>query len=83
MGALRPDLTLLLDLPVGIGLGRASGRGSEDRFETETDGFLERARKTYLERAAEFPQRYEVIDASRDADAVWDQISLILEGRIK
>ncbi len=83
MGKLRPDLTLLLDLPVELGLSRASGRGSEDRFETESDGFLGRARRAYLERADEFSQRFEVIDASQSASEVWTQIRWGLEGRFK
>jgi len=81
MGDLRPDLTLLLDLAPELGLQRASGRGSEDRFESETDGFLQRARAAYLARAAEFPGRFEVIDASLDPDTVWVRILAALEQR--
>jgi dTMP kinase len=81
MGDLRPDLTLLLDLPVETGLERASGRGSEDRFETETISFLERARSVYLERAATYPERWKVIDATQDAHSVWRQIRQVLEER--
>jgi len=81
MGDLRPDLTLLLDLPVELGLERASDRGSEDRFETESGNFLERARETYLQRASEFSERYVVIDAAQTAREVWRQIRLVLEDR--
>jgi len=80
-GELRPDLTLLLDLPAKRGLERTSGRGSEDRFETESLQFLERAREAYLERVRAHPGRYAVIDASRAADQVWEQIRAVLEGR--
>lgn len=80
-GELRPDLTLLLDLPAIRGLERTSDRGSEDRFETESLQFLERAREAYLERARVHPGRYVVIDASRSADQVWEQIRGVLEGR--
>jgi dTMP kinase len=80
-GELRPDLTLLLDLPAMRGLERTSGRGSEDRFESESLQFLERAREAYLERARAHPGRYAVIDASRSADRVWEQIRAVLEGR--
>lgn len=80
-GELRPDLTLLLDLPAIRGLERTSDRGSEDRFETESLQFLERAREAYLERARVHPGRYVVIDASRSADQVWEQIRDELEGR--
>lgn len=81
MGSLRPDLTLLLDLPVEQGLTRASGRGSEDRFETESLRFLERARSAYLERAAANPERFTVIDASNSAKQVWTELQTILEER--
>jgi dTMP kinase len=77
----QPDLTLLFDLPVATGLARASGRGSEDRFETETPEFLELARATYLERARRFPERFEVLDASRDELDVWSQVQRVLRNR--
>jgi dTMP kinase len=80
-GGTQPDLTLLFDVPVEVGLARASGRGSEDRFENETRGFLELARATYLERARLFPERFEVLDASQDEQAVWRQVRQILRRR--
>jgi dTMP kinase len=61
---LKPDLTLLLDLPVATGRARAAGRGAADRIETEADTFFERVRQAYRERAAAEPQRWRVIDAS-------------------
>jgi dTMP kinase len=61
---LKPDLTLLLDLPVATGRARAAGRGAADRIETEADAFFERVRQAYRERAAAEPQRWRVIDAS-------------------
>ena len=80
-GDLRPDLTLLLDLPVETGLARASERGSEDRFETQSGTFLERAREAYLQRASEFPERYEVVDAAHNEQHVWRQIKTVLGQR--
>lgn len=82
-GSLRPDLTLLLDIPVAVGLQRASGRNSEDRFETESMRFLERARQAYLERAHDNPRRYSIIDASNSAREVWAGIRAELEARFK
>jgi dTMP kinase len=76
---LQPDLTLLLDIPVEIGLQRTKGRGTEDRFETESLRFLERVRQTYLERAAVFSERFQVIDASQDETMVWERIKGRLE----
>jgi len=67
---IRPDFTLLLDLPVEDGLARAGHRGEADRIERENREFFERVRKTYRERAAAEPVRYRVIDASRPIDEV-------------
>ncbi len=68
-----PDLTLLLDLPVETGMSRAKGRGKLDRIEQEGHDFFERVRKAYLQRAAEFPERIKVLDASRPPDKVLEQ----------
>lgn len=67
---LKPDLTLLLDLPVAHGRARASGRSEADRIEREEDAFFERVRATYLARAAAEPQRFRVLDASHSAEQV-------------
>jgi dTMP kinase len=67
---LKPDLTLLLDLPVADGRARASQRGGADRIEAERDDFFERVRATYRARAQAEPTRFCVIDASQPADAV-------------
>jgi len=67
---IRPDLTLLLDLPVATGRARAAGRGGTDRIETEADAFFERVRASYRERAAGEPRRFRVIDASQPAATV-------------
>nr|WP_229631826.1 dTMP kinase [Pseudomonas quercus] len=63
-GSLRPDLTLVFDLPVDVGLARAAARGRLDRFEQEARSFFDAVRQAYLARAATDPQRYEIIDAS-------------------
>jgi dTMP kinase len=77
-GDFRPDLTLLLDVPVAIGLARASQRGAPDRFEQEKTGFFERVRAEYLEMAQHNPERYRVIDASQPLDIVQQQIRACL-----
>ncbi len=63
---LRPDLTLLMDLPVEVGMERAGKRSAPDRFESEAWDFFERIRQGYLSIAAEQPSRVKVIDASQD-----------------
>jgi dTMP kinase len=82
---LKPDITLLLDLPPRIGLARAwqeldSGNrsGTESRFEEETLGFHERVRAGYLELAGREPERYKIIDASRPIDEVQADMRKIL-----
>lgn len=66
----KPDLTLLLDLPVATGRARAAGRGDADRIEVEADAFFERVRASYRERAVAEPARFRVIDASQPPAAV-------------
>lgn len=65
LGDLQPDLTLVFDLPVDIGLARAARRGALDRFEQEQRAFFEAVRQTYLDRAQAVPARYRLVDASR------------------
>ncbi len=73
-GVLRPDLTLLLDLPVHLGLERAGKRSEPDRFEREDGGFFERVRESYLQQARQHPQRYRVINAALPLAEVQAQI---------
>lgn len=76
---LRPDLTLLLDLPVEQGLQRAGARSDPDRFEQEQAAFFERVRAAYRERAREEPARFRLIDASRPLVEVQAQIDRVLD----
>jgi dTMP kinase len=78
---LQPDVTLLLDLPVAMGLERARSRraGAADRFEAEAQAFFERVRAAYLELARREPQRVHVIDASVPLEAVEQQVIAVLK----
>jgi dTMP kinase len=77
-GGFRPDLTLLLDVPVAVGLSRAGKRGTLDRFEQEQVEFFERVRLCYLEMAREHATRYRVIDAARSLDVVQRELQTVL-----
>ena len=77
-GSLRPDLTLVFDLPVEVGLSRAAARGQLDRFEQEGRAFFEAVRKTYLQRAAAAPSRYKVIDAGQPLAQVQQALDRLL-----
>lgn len=76
---LRPDLTLLLDVPAPLGLDRAVRRGALDRFEREQLDFFEKVRAAYLAAAAREPGRMHVIDASRSEAEVTRAVRAVLE----
>ncbi|MDX5372643.1 MAG: dTMP kinase [Pseudomonadaceae bacterium] len=77
-GPLRPDLCLVFDLPIEVGLARAAARGRLDRFEQEGSSFFEAVRQTYLRRAAANPERYRVLDAAQPLEAVQRDIAGLL-----
>lgn len=79
-GKLRPDLTLVFDLPVEVGLARAAARGRLDRFEQEGQAFFEAVRQAYLQRAGQAPQRYSLLDAGQPLEAVQRAIDALLPG---
>jgi dTMP kinase len=78
-GDFRPDITLLLDVPVEVGLARAGKRGDLDRFEQEEVEFFERVRQAYLDMARQHAGRYRVIDASQTLEQVQQQLELVLQ----
>jgi dTMP kinase len=78
-GDLRPDLTLLLDLPAEQGLARARGRSRPDRFESEALAFFERVRTRYLEIAGREPDRVRRIDAGQDTQRVAADVRAVID----
>jgi dTMP kinase len=78
LDGLRPDLTLLFDLPVEQGLARRGRHDPLDRFESEQRDFLRRVRQAYLERSRSDPKRYRLIDATRGVGMVRAEVRNIL-----
>ncbi len=75
---LRPDLTLLLDAPIQLGMQRAQQRGKLDRFESEKMAFFAKVREAYLSIAEQQPQRVKIIDATQSLACVQNQIKQTL-----
>ena len=81
---MRPDLTLLLDLPVIQGIERSVGRGQgSDRFEEQDLEFKQRVRQAYLDRQSDEPDRIRMIDATKSVESVhtqiWDLVSNLID----
>jgi dTMP kinase len=80
---LKPDLTLLLDVKVAVGMARARKRGALDRFEQEQDAFFERVRRVYLSRARREPRRILRVDAGQDIPSVQRDLAAILDEHLE
>ncbi len=76
---LKPDLTILLDAPVEVGLQRLEARGDKDRIEQESVHFFHRVRDAYLKLANDEPDRYRIVDATQSIAEVEEQLRRILE----
>jgi len=81
-GELRPDLSLVFDLPVQQGLLRAGKRAPADRFESESLAFFERVRKSFQERAQRSPERYCIIDADRSLTEIQSDVITAVRERL-
>ena len=79
-GSLKPDLTILLDVPLAVSLERIERSREKDRFEQEAADFFTRVREAYLRRAAAAPERYAVVDSNRDKAVVRTEIERVLNG---
>jgi len=82
-GDVRPDLTLLLDAPIEVGMARAKNRGKLDRFEEEATEFFNNVRDNYLNRAKAEPDRFKIIDATQALELVQADISKALADNLK
>lgn len=83
VGTDQPDLTLIFDLPVDVGLERAFGRGLfETRFESKGQAFHERLRQGFLDIARRFPDRCVLIDADGSEDEVEARVWAMLQARM-
>ena len=86
VGDTRPDLTIILDVPVELGLQRASRRRGEnagDRFETEDRDFHEKLREAYLDLADRNPERCALIDGSADPATTGNAIWAVVNERLQ
>lgn len=79
-GNLRPDLTIVLDVPVDIGLARAGARSAPDRFEREQAVFHAAVRGAYLRIAAHEPERVRLVDAARPLETVQASLAQVIDG---
>jgi dTMP kinase len=78
-GGLTPDLTLVLDLPVSVGLARRRvDRGQQNRLDREKERFHRKVRRGFLALAAEEPARMTIVNANRPAQAVRDDLTEIV-----
>lgn len=77
-GDLRPDITLLFDLPVEDGMARAVARGKLDRFEQEQHNFFEAVRQSYLQRAEDDPERFRLVNAQQTLHEVQQSLDVQL-----
>ncbi len=75
----RPDMTVLFDVPVEVGMARAGKRAALDRIEQEDQAFFERIRQCYLARAAQEPNRFRTVDAGQPLMSVQQQLAGIVE----
>lgn len=79
LGSFRPDLTILLDLDVKVGMARARNRGTLDRFEVSKIDFFERVRQAYLDFAKAHEDYVKVISAEDPIETVSQNILKLLE----
>lgn len=75
---LQPDLTLLFDVPLAVARKRLDAARAPDKFEQEKEDFFMATRAEYLRRAAQFPARFRIIDATEAIDVIHKLLEQIL-----
>lgn len=76
---LQPDLTLLFDVPLAVARARLDATRSLDRFEREQADFFAATRNEYLRRAAQFPDRFRIIDSTRSIAEIQARLATIVD----
>lgn len=79
---LQPDLTFLFDVPLDVARARLDATRDLDKFEQEKADFFAATRNEYLRRAAQFPQRFRIIDSTRSIEAIQLELAGILDALI-
>ena len=79
LGDFKPDLTLLLDVSVEVGMARIESRAAKDRIELEEREFFERVRSVFIRRSETFPERIKLIDASGAVDDIHSKIRALID----
>lgn len=79
-----PDITIILDVPIAVGLARAGGRGAaETRFESKGAGYQEKVRQAFLKIARDNPKRCVVVDATPDEETVFRSVAAAVEKALR
>jgi len=79
LGDFKPDLTVLLDVSVEVGMARIEARAAKDRIELEEREFFERVRSVFIRRSEAFPERIKLIDASGAVDDIHSKICALID----
>ncbi|MDR5750652.1 MULTISPECIES: dTMP kinase [unclassified Caballeronia] len=77
-GGFQPDLTVLFDVPTATASERRGAARAPDKFESESEAFFNRTRDEYLRRAAESPERFVIVDATRSIEAIQEELEEVI-----
>ncbi|SAK57743.1 thymidylate kinase [Caballeronia arationis] len=77
-GGFQPDLTVLFDVPTATASERRGAARAPDKFESESEAFFNRTRDEYLRRAAESPERFVIVDATRSIEDIQQELEEVV-----